>query len=277
MNNQKDYARGEKAKVYLYSAIPEAKVYVYVQNGNGETKTEEKYIKNGVLEYEIAIPTDPAVKQLNLQFTLAAYNDIQTLSTNLPVRNETEPMKIELTTFRDKIQPGRKEKWTVKITGKNKEKAVAELLANMYDMSLDQFAANTYTFRNFNFERFIQQNYGVGTESLNSVRYNKREKYLDSKTVFAPYFNWFDQYGTGRVLQGRLEGVRVRNSIDKKVMYDMVPAPVAAAKVAEGSGNKELNEVVVTTALGVKREKSLGYASQEAGEKIWIKFLFVVI
>ena len=45
MNNQKDYARGEKAKVYLYSAIPEAKVYVYVQNGNGETKTEEKYIK----------------------------------------------------------------------------------------------------------------------------------------------------------------------------------------------------------------------------------------
>lgn len=40
-------------------------------------------------------------------------------------------------------------------------------------------------------------------------------------------------------------------------MYDMVPAPVAAAKVAEGSGNKELNEVVVTTALGVKREKNL--------------------
>lgn len=58
MNNQKDYARGEKAKVYLYSAIPEAKVYVYVQNGNGETKTEEKYIKNGVLEYEIEIPAD---------------------------------------------------------------------------------------------------------------------------------------------------------------------------------------------------------------------------
>ena len=57
-----------------------------------------------MLEYEIEIPADPAVKQLNLQFTLAAYNDIQTLSTNLPVRNETEPMKIELTTFRDKIR-----------------------------------------------------------------------------------------------------------------------------------------------------------------------------
>ncbi|GJN60941.1 alpha-2-macroglobulin family protein [Elizabethkingia anophelis] len=240
MNNQKDYARGEKAKVYLYSAIPEAKVYVYVQNGNGETKTEEKYIKNGVLEYEIAIPTDPAVKQLNLQFTLAAYNDIQTLSTNLPVRNETEPMKIELTTFRDKIQPGSKEKWTVKITGKNKEKAVAELLANMYDMSLDQFAANNYTFRNFNFERFIQQNYGVGTESLNSVRFNKREKYLNAKTVFAPYFNWFDQYGA---LGGLATNVRIRGgstlrkanvayeaAVDQKSVMDMVPAPVAAAK-----------------------------------------------
>ncbi len=74
-------------------------------------------------------------------------------------------------------------------------------------MSLDQFAANNYTFRNFNFERFIQQNYGVGTESLNSVRFNKREKYLNAKTVFAPYFNWFDQYGA---LGGLATNVRIR-------------------------------------------------------------------
>ncbi|HIC8644973.1 TPA: alpha-2-macroglobulin family protein [Elizabethkingia meningoseptica] len=259
MNNQADYQRGEKAKVYLYSAIPNAKVYIYTQTGNGETKTEEAYIKNGVLEYETLIPSDAAVKKMNLQFTLAAYNDIQTVSTDLLVRNETEPMKIELTTFRDKIQPGSKEKWTVKITGKNKEKAVAELLANMYDMSLDQFAVNTYTFSNFNFDRFMQQNYGTGAEGLEAVYYNKREKYLAAKYVNVPYFDWFDQYGN---LGGKSANIRIRGNstlrkesvayeaADKKIFMDMVPAPVAAAK----NRNIQADSAVVIQSLSGRVE-----------------------
>lgn len=153
---------------------------------------------------------------------------------------------------------------------KEQRKAVAELLANMYDMSLDQFAANTYTFRNFNFERFIQQNYGVGTESLNSVRFNKREKYLNAKTVFEPYFNWFDQYGA---LGGLATNVRIRGgstlrkaNVAYEATADMaLPAPVAAAKVADSSSKKKIEEVVVT-----------GYGKAKK-KKIWTRFLFVVI
>ena len=48
-------------------------------------------------------------------------------------------LKIEYSTFRDKTLPGSEEKWKVKITGFKKEKVAAEMLASMYDVSLDQF------------------------------------------------------------------------------------------------------------------------------------------
>lgn len=53
---------------------------IYVQNGNGETIFEQKTIKNGVLVYETALPKDESINQLNVQFQLVAYNDVQTIS-----------------------------------------------------------------------------------------------------------------------------------------------------------------------------------------------------
>src|SRR5690606_5170462 len=46
-------------------------------------------------------------------------------------------LKIEWATHRDKLLPGAQEEWTMTIKGHNKEKVAAELLAGMYDASLD--------------------------------------------------------------------------------------------------------------------------------------------
>jgi uncharacterized protein YfaS (alpha-2-macroglobulin family) len=51
-------------------------------------------------------------------------------------------LKIEYSTFRDKLYPGQEEEWRIKITGLKKDKVAAELLAGMYDASLDAFASN---------------------------------------------------------------------------------------------------------------------------------------
>jgi hypothetical protein len=48
-------------------------------------------------------------------------------------------LKIEYATFRDKTLPGSEEKWKIKISGYKKELVAAEMLASMYDASLDQF------------------------------------------------------------------------------------------------------------------------------------------
>jgi hypothetical protein len=46
---------------------------------------------------------------------------------------------VEYATYRDKTLPGSEEKWKVKLTGYKNEKVAAEMLASMYDASLDQF------------------------------------------------------------------------------------------------------------------------------------------
>lgn len=53
-------------------------------------------------------------------------------------------LQIEYATFRDKTLPGSEEKWKVKIKGYKGEKLAAEMLASMYDASLDQFKPHNW-------------------------------------------------------------------------------------------------------------------------------------
>ncbi|GEP90960.1 alpha-2-macroglobulin [Chitinophaga terrae (ex Kim and Jung 2007)] len=53
-------------------------------------------------------------------------------------------LDVKLATHRDKLLPGEKEKWTVNITGNKGSKVAAEMVANMYDASLDAFVQNRW-------------------------------------------------------------------------------------------------------------------------------------
>ena len=53
-------------------------------------------------------------------------------------------LDISFETFRNKLQPGEKEEWRIKIKGKDGDKVAAEMLVTMYDASLDAFRANNW-------------------------------------------------------------------------------------------------------------------------------------
>ncbi|HPM91281.1 MAG TPA: alpha-2-macroglobulin family protein [Bacteroidales bacterium] len=55
-------------------------------------------------------------------------------------------LKITAETFRDKLTPGQEEEWKLRITGMNGDKVAAELLASMYDASLDAFRGHSWSF-----------------------------------------------------------------------------------------------------------------------------------
>ena len=116
---------------------------------------------------------------------------MNTQSVSLKIKDTEKPLKIETVTFRDKLEPNVKEKWTVKVTGNDKEKMNAEVLANMYDMSLDQFAANTYSWRKLYTPFVIVTSYGI-RNYLEQQSYQKRLKYFEDRYITVPQFNWFD-------------------------------------------------------------------------------------
>ncbi|WP_374363937.1 alpha-2-macroglobulin, partial [Cloacibacterium sp.] len=272
-----EYNRTDKAKFFIYSAISDALVNIYVQNGDGKTQFEQLPIKNGILVYETSLPKDESINQLNVQFQLVAYNDVQTISKNVTILSDKKPLKIELVTFRDKLQPNSKEKWTIKLSGGSTSltnQINAEVLANMYDKSLDQFEANSYSWQKIYNRPFYVSQYFVN-DGLRQINYNKRLKYYGCKGVEIPQFNWFDEtflyenmikYSRGKISKKLVTMTGVVHQEGVKSATYAPPATVVMAKaemVADSSKTSDIEGVVVT-ALGIKRDKaSLGYATQE--------------
>ncbi|MFZ4929340.1 alpha-2-macroglobulin family protein [Chryseobacterium sp. Mn2064] len=221
-----EIARGEKAKIYLFSAIPDALVNVFIQNGSGKTITETHAFKKGMLEYTIEAPKDKEVSELNIQFQMVAFNDINTKNVVLKIKNTESPLKIETVTFRDKIEPNSKEKWSVKVTGNDKEKINAEVLANMYDMSLDQFAANNYNWNRLYSPVKRVVSYGI-QNYLEQSTYQKRMKYFDGNSVEIPGFNWFDG---GEVFEFYRGNLPRKNNVVMTAGYSPMPAPSVRSK-----------------------------------------------
>lgn len=251
-----EYNRTEKAKFYVYSAIPNALVNVYVQNGDGKTQFEQLPIKNGILVYETALPKDESIDNLNVQFQLVAFNDVQTVTENVKIATNKKPLKIELVTFRDKLQPNSKEKWTIKLSGEDKEQLAAEVLANMYDKSLDQFAANSYSWQSLYQKPFWITDYNI-REGLDQKYFSKRLKYYNYLGIQKPSFDWFDGGITYRI-RGNAYGVFTQSGV--------VPEPAMAPKMEKiaADKSKELDEVVT---IGYGKQKKTATTGANALEK----------
>ncbi len=249
---EKEFARGQKARFHIYSSIPDALLNIFIQDGSGTTFAETHPFKNGIFEYTAVIPSDKKVQSLNIQFQVIAFNDVQTQTANLPVKeSEAEALTIEMVTFRDKIEPGSKEKWSIKVSGKNREKINAEILASMYDMSLDKLAKNNFDWYRFYIPYSSFVSYDI-REDLLQKYYQKRLMYYFNKQVEPPYFNWFDGdlYLTDGVTLETTTGLLNQEGV-KAAAYTPPPPPPAGrarstmAKVAMSEDRIAVTQNVV--------------------------------
>jgi hypothetical protein len=80
---------------------------------------------------------------LEIRLVLVRDNQFMQFQKSLSVPWDNKELNVEFSTFRDRLQPGHTENWSVKVSGpedKNVAVPAAELLAYMYDRSLDAFA-----------------------------------------------------------------------------------------------------------------------------------------
>ena len=164
---------------------------------------------------------------------------------NIPFTNKE--LDIEYTSFRDKLAPGQQEEWRIKIKGKKGDKVMAEVLANMYDQSLDVFAPNYYSF-------FPYQSYSDGssissnsfTEIGSEVTYYNlnRDKYYDVEAKVYPHLLWQDSYYGGGYGRGRGKGLvgRMAKSVRADAMEEapMEMATMAAAPMAVAESESKI-------------------------------------
>ncbi|MEO3408052.1 alpha-2-macroglobulin family protein [Mucilaginibacter sp. CAU 1740] len=88
---------------------------------------------------KISVPAT-AKNNFTVQFLMLNDNRLYTLYKHINIKDSTQALNIRLLTFRNKLQPGEKEQWKLQVSAPGNEKEQAELLAGMYDASLDDVA-----------------------------------------------------------------------------------------------------------------------------------------
>ncbi|HMC84258.1 MAG TPA: hypothetical protein VKI61_01975, partial [Chitinophagaceae bacterium] len=114
-------------------------------------------------------------------------NRFYSLSNNINIPWTNKDLQISYESFRDKTLPGSDEKWKLKINGYKNEKVAAEMLATMYDASLDQLKPNSWDIPD-PWENYYPTKIWAGHNNFNQVQ--SQIKYLDDELkVFYKHYD----------------------------------------------------------------------------------------
>ena len=113
---------------------------------------------------------------IGMSYAFVQHNRVYQGQENFAIPWSNKDLNISYQTFRDKLLPGAKENWTVKIKGDKGQQAAAEMLAGMYDASLDQFKPHNWSRMNIwpLLYNSILWN-GNGFNEVHAEEYNKLE------------------------------------------------------------------------------------------------------
>ncbi len=135
---------GTVLRILLHSGFPDQELYLQAFNGNKRILAE--FRKAGQSPQLIEIPVTETART-GFMIRVSAIRDHQHLETTRFIRVpwDNKKLDVEFVTFRDRLIPGGGESFTVKVKstdGTSLDHATAEVLAYMYDRSLDAIASH---------------------------------------------------------------------------------------------------------------------------------------
>ncbi len=253
---------GEKVNFILHSGYTNTN-YLY------ELEHKGKIISSEMLNPSL-IPNEIIIKEehrgnISYHTTFIKNNRFYTRNGIINVPYTNKELDIEFETFRNKLLPGQDEEWRLIIKDKKGDKQTAELMASMYDASLDAFRANSWWLSVYQ-SYYSRLTWGSGLgRAINSTKHNNLiqayesvpSRYYDYLNYFGLYF--YSNYGYGR---GYAEGGAYPASVaENDLLKDESPAETKSAapkksamwEKAKGDKNGESKEEAETT-TGFKQQ-----------------------
>lgn len=143
-------------------------------NKNSLFYENHTYLKNGV--YSLTLPFDKNTSD-DVVFQVEAFFENHFFNKDIRVKKpEDSTLDVEIISMRNKLEPGSNETWSFKISQENKA-AEAEVLASMYDLSLDEFSVLNwekpgFVKNNYFYNRISQKNISDKTDYFNLKNLN---------------------------------------------------------------------------------------------------------
>lgn len=215
-------------------------------------------LNNEIKTIEIPIK-ETQIGGIEISYVIVNKNRSYTGNQFINVPYEDKSLTIEWISFRDKLLPNAKEQWQLKIAGPNKEKVTSELLATMYDASLDAFLPHGF---NFN---LYKPTYNGYLGSFGADCFNAKNSFLYTSKKWNPYKEYashgYDDLnlfgltigGFNRYYYAKSMGLQMSRSANAQVLYDAVVeesatgavAPAPVMKEAKASSALQADEIVL--------------------------------
>ncbi len=149
---------------------------------------KQSWIKISAYQKKITIPVEEKHRgNFSVHFVSVRNGRVYAQSSTVNVPWTNKELSIEYETFRNKLLPGESEEWKLKIKGPKGEKAMSEMVAAMYDASLDAFRANSWSFsiyRSMYGYRSWQSSYGFGYNDATNYSYYWNSSYSWSTRTY---------------------------------------------------------------------------------------------
>ncbi|MFN5912273.1 MAG: alpha-2-macroglobulin family protein [Bacteroidota bacterium] len=134
---------GENAEFLLSAGAENLTTLFEIEHKNKVVHREFITLNKG--QKLISIPVEEQHRgNFSVHFAAVKFGRSFRSSSAVTVPFSNKELDVTFETFRDKLQPGQKEEWRIRIKGPKGEKVAAEMVAALYDASLDAFAPNSF-------------------------------------------------------------------------------------------------------------------------------------
>ncbi|MDR1983329.1 MAG: carboxypeptidase-like regulatory domain-containing protein [Prevotellaceae bacterium] len=135
----------EKDVEFLVGGMNDS-VYLHYDVVYRDNLIESKNIIIGtnIKSIKIDIPQTKNNEEFAVNFISINNNRLYQSQQVIKPHEDKKNLDISLVTFRDKLQPGEKEQWKLRIKSPTGEKTMAEMVASLYDASLDAFVMHDW-------------------------------------------------------------------------------------------------------------------------------------
>ncbi len=186
---------GEKAVFLIGTAFKDVKILFNLEDKQGIREHKWMEFDNGQRILEIPV-SEKDRGGLGVNLVFVSHNQSYEYSTYINVPYSNKVLDISFESFRNKLLPGQEEQWNIHIRSDKGEKVAAEMLAGMYDASLDAFAPNQWWFNIF-YSHHYYSHWNASNAFIQSsgLSYQEHPTYAYVPPRTYDLLDWKDVYG----------------------------------------------------------------------------------
>ncbi|GGW23962.1 alpha-2-macroglobulin [Arenibacter certesii] len=250
------YAVGDQVILSMGSAAKDLTVSLFVEKDRKIVATHKIKLNNNIKTIKLPV-TKEDLGGFSITYSFSAFNSFQNGNITIPVPFPNKDLQIETVSFRDKIKPGTDETWSFKVKGSKGNGLTAEIMASMYDASLDAFKPHSWDFSPYQQKNYYSNFYMNPSKSFSVTSFSSYADYNQNNNHSSQLydsFNWFGlHFGYGIVIRDRM---MMKSSAPLAVMEDATEAESLNESVVVGFGKEISQNKVGNISVPIEEDKN---------------------